>query len=92
MRAIEYTGSGGIEVIVLRELPDPVPEAHQVRVRVHAAGLNRADVLQRRGGYAAPPGWPAHRGGLEYAGAVDALGPGVTRLQPGDREIGRAHV
>jgi putative PIG3 family NAD(P)H quinone oxidoreductase len=88
MRAIINQGSGGVEVLALRTLPDPVPADRQIRVRVRAAGLNRADLLQRRGTYAAPPGWPADIPGLEYAGEVDALGPGVSRWKPGDRVMG----
>ena len=88
MRAVVYAGSGGIEVIQLREVPDPVPGPGQVRVRVRAAGLNRADIHQRRGNYPAPPGWPADIPGLEYAGEVDAIGPQVTRWSVGDRVMG----
>ena len=88
MRALIYTGSGGVEVLALADRPDPVPAAHQIRVRVQAAGLNRADLLQRRGRYPAPPGWPPDIPGLEYAGAVESVGEGVTRWQPGDRVMG----
>jgi len=88
MRAITYGGQGGVEVIALGESPDPVPVAGQIRVRVEAAGLNRADILQRRGSYPAPPGWPAEIPGLEYAGVVDGLGAGVTRWKTGDRVMG----
>ncbi len=88
MRAIVYTAVGGPEVIAVREVPTPVPGPGQIRVRVKAAGLNRADVYQRRGGYPAPPGWPADIPGLEYAGDVDALGAGVGRWRPGDRVMG----
>ena len=49
MRAVWYEGAGGVEVIKLRDVPRPVPGPHEVRVRVHCAGLNRADLLQRRG-------------------------------------------
>jgi putative PIG3 family NAD(P)H quinone oxidoreductase len=88
MHAIVYTAAGGPEVIALREVPTPDPGPEQVRVRVRAAGLNRADVLQRRGAYPAPPGWPADIPGLEYAGEVEALGAEVTRWQAGDRVMG----
>jgi putative PIG3 family NAD(P)H quinone oxidoreductase len=64
-----------------------VPHGH-VRVAVRFAGVNRADLLQRAGMYPAPPGAPADIPGLEYAGAVDAVGPGVTRFAPGDRVFG----
>lgn len=88
MRAIIYGGPGGVEVVSLGQAPDPVPGAQQIRVRVEAAGLNRADILQRRGSYPAPPGWPSDIPGLEYAGVVEQLGPGVTRWRTGDRVIG----
>ncbi len=88
MRAIVYTAAGGPEVIALRDVPAPEPGAEQVRVRVGAAGLNRADVIQRRGRYPAPPGWPKDIPGLEYAGEVESLGPGVTRWRVADRVMG----
>ena len=88
MRAIVITAPGGPEVLELQERPLPEPRAGEIRVRVRAAGLNRADLLQRRGGYPAPPGWPADIPGLEYAGEVDEIGPGVTRLRTGDRVMG----
>ncbi len=88
MNAIVYTAAGGPDVIALREVPTPEPAPEQVRVRVRAAGLNRADILQRRGAYPAPPGWPADIPGLEYAGEVETLGAGVTRWRVGDRVMG----
>ncbi|MFN8652605.1 MAG: NAD(P)H-quinone oxidoreductase [Gemmatimonadales bacterium] len=88
MRAVVHTGSGGAEVLSLREVDAPVPGPEQIRVRVKAAGLNRADILQRRGRYPAPPGWPADIPGLEYAGEVDLLGPGARRWRPRDRVMG----
>jgi putative PIG3 family NAD(P)H quinone oxidoreductase len=88
MRAIIYTAAGGIEVIQLRDVPDPKPGPGQILVRVRAAGLNRADIHQRRGTYPAPPGWPADIPGLEYAGEVESTGPQVTRWSAGDRVMG----
>ncbi len=88
MRAIIHTAAGGPEVLQLGEAPTPVPGPEQVRVRVEAAGLNRADILQRRGRYPAPPGWPVDIPGLEYAGTVELLGAGVTRWRVGDRVMG----
>ena len=88
MRAVVFTAPGGPEVISIREVPTPSPGPGEIRVRVKAAGLNRADIYQRRGGYAAPAGWPADIPGLEYAGDVDALGPRVTSWRPGDRVMG----
>jgi NADPH2:quinone reductase len=88
MRALVHTAAGDTSVLAFRDVPRPEPGSGQVRVRVHAAGLNRADILQRLGRYPAPPGWPADIPGLEYAGTVDAAGAGVTRWKPGDRVMG----
>jgi NADPH:quinone reductase-like Zn-dependent oxidoreductase len=71
--------------ISVEEHPDPEPQAGQVLVRVRAAGLNGADMLQLKGGYAAPPGAPADIPGLELAGEVEALGSGAERFELGDR-------
>jgi putative PIG3 family NAD(P)H quinone oxidoreductase len=87
MRAAIYTGAGGPEVISIGEVPKPEVRPGHIRVRVHAAGLNRADLIQRRGQYSAPPGWPADIPGLEYAGEVEAV-RGVTRWRVGDRVMG----
>lgn len=88
MRAIVIGRPGGPEVLELRDVPAPEPGPGEVLVRVRAVGLNRADVLQRKGHYPAPPGVPADIPGLEYAGEVAALGAGVTRWRPGDRVMG----
>ncbi len=87
MRAVVYAGAGGPEVITLGEVPRPEVKPGQIRVRVHAAGLNRADLIQRRGQYAAPHGWPADIPGLEYAGEVEAV-RGGSRWKLGDRVMG----
>lgn len=71
--------------IVIEEHPDPVPGAGEVLVRVRAAGLNGADMMQRRGLYPAPAGSPQDIPGLELAGEVVALGGGAERFCPGDR-------
>src|SRR3954454_10586596 len=71
--------------LVVAEHPDPEPGAGQVLVRVRGAGLNGADMLQRKGGYPAPPGSPPDIPGLELAGEVAALGPGARRFAEGDR-------
>jgi putative PIG3 family NAD(P)H quinone oxidoreductase len=71
--------------VVIEEHPDPEPGLGEVLVRVHAAGLNGADMLQRKGAYPAPPGSPRDIPGLELAGEVVALGPGATRFEQGDR-------
>jgi NADPH2:quinone reductase len=70
------------------ERPDPEPGSGEVLVRVHAAGLNGADMMQLRGGYPAPPGVPPDIPGLELAGEVIALGLGATRFAVGDRVMG----
>jgi NADPH:quinone reductase len=71
--------------IVIEEHPDPVPAAGEVLVRVHAAGLNGADMMQRRGLYPAPPGSPQDIPGMELAGEVQALGEGVRGASEGER-------
>ena len=69
----------------IEEHPDPEPGQGQVQVRVRAAGVNGADLLQRKGIYPAPPGSPEDIPGLELAGEVAAAGPGADRFEPGDR-------
>jgi putative PIG3 family NAD(P)H quinone oxidoreductase len=71
--------------IVVEEHPDPVPQAGELLVRVKAAGLNGADMMQLAGRYPAPPGAPQDIPGLELAGEVAEVGRGVTRFEPGDR-------
>jgi NADPH:quinone reductase len=71
--------------IVMQEHADPVPSRAEVLVRVRAAGLNAADLMQMRGFYPAPAGSPADIPGLEIAGEVVALGPDATRFAVGDR-------
>jgi NADPH2:quinone reductase len=71
--------------VVVEERPDPVPGAGEVLVRVRAAGLNGADMMQRRGLYPAPAGSPQDIPGLELAGEVSALGAGAERFAVGDR-------
>ena len=71
--------------IAVAEHPDPAPGSGEVLVRVRAAGINAADVHQRRGMYPAPPGSPQDIPGLELAGEVAALGPGAMRFKRGDR-------
>ena len=69
--------------LVIEEHPDPVPGKGEVLVRVRAAGLNGADMHQRRGLYPAPPGWPADIPGMELAGEVAALGDAAERFDVG---------
>jgi NADPH:quinone reductase len=71
--------------LTVQERPDPEPGSHELLVRVRAAGLNGADMLQRKGAYPAPPGSPQDIPGLELAGEVAATGPGAGRFGEGDR-------
>ena len=89
MRAVVITSHGGVDGIGVMEVESPpAPVADRVRVRVHAAGLNRADILQRRGSYPAPLGYPQNIPGLEFAGEVDAIGDAVRAWKIGDRVFG----
>jgi len=88
MRAITITKPGGPEVLALVDRPVPAPSRGEVRVRVRATAVNRADLLQRMGAYPAPAGEPADVPGLEFAGEVDAVGADVERLRVGDRVFG----
>jgi putative PIG3 family NAD(P)H quinone oxidoreductase len=90
MRAIAITKPGGPDVLALVERPTPEPSRGEVRVRVRATAVNRADLLQRMGAYPAPADSPPDIPGLELAGEVEALGPGVERLAIGDRVFGLA--
>lgn len=76
--------------LVVQEHPDPEPGTGEVLVRVRAAGLNGADLLQRKGFYPPPAGSPADIPGLELAGEVVAIGPGATRFEVGDRVMALA--
>ena len=88
MRVVKITRPGGPEVLELGEAPLPQPGPGEIRVRVHASGLNRADLLQRRGQYPAPPGFPQDVPGLEYSGVVDAVGEGARLFKVGDPAMG----
>lgn len=88
MKSIIITNPGGPEVLTTEERPVPEPGPGEIRVRVHASALNRADLLQRRGSYPAPPGAPADVPGLEYAGEVDAIGEGAGLWAVGNRVMG----
>ena len=85
MRVIEIAGgSGPAEALQVAERPDPVAAPGQIRIQVKAAGVNRPDLLQRRGAYAPPPG-ASNILGLEVSGVVDQVGDGVSRWAIGDR-------
>jgi len=89
VRAVVITKPGGPDVLELTsEMPDVAPQRNEVRIRVRATAVNRADVLQRQGKYPAPPGSPANIPGLEYAGEVDAIGEGASNFEIGDRVFG----
>jgi putative PIG3 family NAD(P)H quinone oxidoreductase len=90
MRAIVISRPGGPEVLELAERPDGAPGRGEVRVRIRATAVNRADLLQRLGLYPAPPDAPPDIPGLELAGEIDAVGEGVTDWSAGDRVFGLA--
>src|SRR3954471_3362820 len=84
MRAVVVTSPGGPDVLQVAEVPDPVAGFGEVVIEVAAAGVNRADLLQRQGHYPPPPGAPETLG-LECAGVIRRVGPEVTGWQVGDR-------
>jgi putative PIG3 family NAD(P)H quinone oxidoreductase len=89
MKAVKIVSFGGVEGLEVAEVPDaPRPSADRVRVRVRAAGLNRADILQRLGRYPAPPGYPQDIPGLEFAGEIESLGEDARAWNIGDRVFG----
>ena len=87
-QAVVFRGAGGVEVIAVEPRAVRSPGPDELRIRVAAAGLNRADVMQRRGFYPAPAGVPADVPGLEYAGTVEATGGAVQGWAVGDRVMG----
>lgn len=89
MKAVYITEFGGVENLAIREVPEPPrPVADQILVRVRAAGLNRADLLQRKGFYPAPAGFSSQIPGLEFAGEVAEIGGSMTGYAAGDRVMG----
>ncbi len=84
MRQIWITRAGPPDVLQVRSAPDPEPKAGQVRIRVHAAGINFADLMARVGLYPDAPKIPCVVG-YEVSGVVDAVGAGVTNFREGDR-------
>jgi putative PIG3 family NAD(P)H quinone oxidoreductase len=83
VQAVVIEEPGGPDVLQVRHVPDPEPGPGEVIVATVAAGVNRADIMQRQGFYPPPPGAPPYPG-LECAGRIAAVGPGVTGWQPGD--------
>jgi putative PIG3 family NAD(P)H quinone oxidoreductase len=89
MRAVRIVSHGGMEALEVGLVESPAePSADRVRVRVRAAALNRADILQRKGYYPAPPGAVADIPGLEFAGEVEQVGPEVRAWRVGQRVFG----
>lgn len=89
MKAVVISEPGGVDVLEIKEVEKPaIKNATDVLVRVRAAALNRADLLQRRGRYPAPKGFPQDIPGLEFAGEVSAVGDDVKELKTGDRVFG----
>lgn len=88
MKAAVITAAGGPDVLTLQDVPTPEPGMNDIRVKVMAAGVNRADLLQREGKYPAPPGVPQNIPGLEFAGEVAALGRNARRWKVGQRVFG----
>ncbi len=88
MKAVVITRFGGPEVLEIQDVPKPQPGPEEVLLHVRSSALNRADLLQRIGGYAAPPGAPQHIPGLEFAGEVAELGTNTHLWHKGDRVMG----
>ena len=88
MRAAVVEQYGGPEVIVVKDVPDPIPGPDEIRVAVSYSACNRADTLQRQGGYPDPIKREDEILGLEYAGFVESVGSRVTRWSVGDRVMG----
>lgn len=88
MRAVVVTEYGGPEVLEVSEVPDPVPGPDEILVRVAHTAINRADTLQRQGGYPDPRRRDHEIPGLEYAGIVHAVGERVSLWSPGDAVMG----
>ncbi len=89
MKAIVITKPGGPEVLQMQDVPDPAAGPEDLLIRVHASALNRADLLQRMGGYPQPGPRPSHDiPGMEYAGEVVAMGSRVEGFAIGDRVMG----
>src|SRR5678816_2425582 len=88
MKAIVIREPGGPEVLEPRDVPEPAASRGEVRVRIRATAVNRADVLQRMGVYPAPPGSPKDIPGLEFAGEIDSVGKSVVEIAVRHRVLG----
>jgi NADPH2:quinone reductase len=84
MKIVDVSKPGGPEALVVAQRPIPVPDASEVLIKIAAAGLNRADILQRKGHYPSPPGAPSYPG-LEASGVVAAVGSAVREFKAGDK-------
>jgi putative PIG3 family NAD(P)H quinone oxidoreductase len=85
MKVISISRPGDAEVLTIKQKPIPVPDVHEVLIRVKAAGVNRPDVIQRKGNYPPPAGVSADVPGLEVAGVIEKCGSSVTRWKEGDK-------
>jgi len=88
MKALVIMRPGGPDVLSVVDRPKPEPRADEILVRVLAAGVNRADILQREGHYPAPPDSPQDIPGLEYSGVIEEIGPDVATRKVGQRVFG----
>lgn len=88
MRAWKIESPTGPQGLRLVEVPDPACGDREVRVAVRASALNRADLLQTRGAYPAPPGYPPDLPGLEFSGEVESMGAAAFGVKVGDRVMG----
>src|SRR5215212_2738235 len=88
MKAVVITRFGGPEVLEIQDVPKPEPDSNEVLVHVRSTALNRADLLQRLGRYAAPPGAPENIPGLEFAGEIAESGTNAQRWHKADRVMG----
>src|ERR1051326_237558 len=84
VKTVRIHALGGPDVLQIENLPNPAPKAGEGRIRVQAIGLNRAEGMFRTGQYIEQPELPS-RIGVEAAGIVDAIGPGVVNVRVGDR-------
>ncbi len=88
MKAMRAQQAGGPEQLRLEDAPDPQPQAGQVQIRVHAAGINPADLV-RLSGRLQPLTFP-YIPGTDFCGEVETVGAGVTHVKKGERVFGRA--
>jgi NADPH2:quinone reductase len=84
MKAVLLDGFGGVDVLRIGEVDKPAPRHGQVLIKVIATSVNRPDIVQRQGNYRQPPG-ESDILGLEVAGTIESLGPGVEGWSPGER-------